>query len=660
MDREPVIVDLASAKGTEEIRVSVVEGASLPGVHQEGFRIRKEGHAVTVEAIDETGAMYGTMELAEQIQITGGLEYVTDKAQNPRFPFRAIKFNLPWSSYRTHEAMDANMEVCRDLDFWAGFLDMMAENRFNTLTLWNLHPWPYMIRAKNYPLATPFSDAELDEWKVFWTSLFRMAKERGIETYILNWNVFVSQGFKDNYDAAGQSDNDGHFGGMTDTREIRKYNRESITQVIEEYPDLTGLGVTLGERMQNMNSEQQVDWVEDVFFGGIKAANRPIKFIYRAALKGDHNVHRAAIDNSGLPDPIWVELKFNWSHGHSTPALVKAHGGGTGEEYWTNPAPTKHKMCWMIRNEDFFRLRWGEPDFIRRHIQVNGQDFVGGYFVGSEGYIPAKDIFHDPASNHVNWDYAFQRQWLFYKQWGRLMYDPATSDEAFVAAYDRVYDEDVGVKMIEAFKLASRLPLEVASMMNATWDFTLYSEGIIRGNSDKLSKNFISIDRLIKVDPLEPTYLGIQEFVTKAQEGESIDPSHTTPVELADRLEADVHQALALVNGISTSNPTLQCEIEDVKAWSALSLYFANKIRAAERLATFRITGKQAAKEQAVRFIEAAQQNWQQVSSITSAHIVKGPLPSQRSTHFSWADYQELVDDEVSYVKNQQSKVNSK
>ena len=86
-------------------------------------------------------------------------------------------------------------------------------------------------------------------------------------------------------------------------------------------------------------------------------------------------------------------MKFNWSHGHSTPKLVKVHGGKLGDTYF-KPLPTNYKIVWKVRNEDFFALRWGVPDFIRQHIALNGvQDYVGGYFIGSETYIPALDYF---------------------------------------------------------------------------------------------------------------------------------------------------------------------------------------------------------------------------------------------------------------------------
>ena len=135
---------------------------------------------------------------------------------------------------------------------WRDFLDMMAEDRLNVLTLWSLHPFPYMIRAKNFPKATPFSDAELAEWKTFWTALFRMAKERGIDTYIINWNIIVSKSFIENY---GEG-NSGLWADGKTSPQIEKYTRESVTQVINEYPDLTGLGITMGEAMQKWTGEQ--------------------------------------------------------------------------------------------------------------------------------------------------------------------------------------------------------------------------------------------------------------------------------------------------------------------------------------------------------------------------------------------------------------------
>ena len=39
-----------------------------------------------------------------------------------------------------------------NLTFWESFLDMMVTNRYNVITLWALHPWPYMVTPTNFPV----------------------------------------------------------------------------------------------------------------------------------------------------------------------------------------------------------------------------------------------------------------------------------------------------------------------------------------------------------------------------------------------------------------------------------------------------------------------------------------------------------------------------
>jgi hypothetical protein len=635
LDKSIRVLDVSNATGKEWIQIKIVDPESDPEIRKQGYRISKTGDSYLISAIDNTGAMYGLLDMAEHFEMQRAFENMEEKVVNPRFGFRAIKYNLPWVSYRENESLQANDELSKDLDMWASFLDMMAENRFNALTLWSLHPFPYFIKAENFPLATPFSDDELAEWKTFWTALFRMAKERGIDTYIINWNIIVSKSFREHY---GEG-NTGLWADGYTSPQIEKYTRETVTQLINEYPDLTGLGITMGEAMQGWTGEQETEWMEKTFFAGIKAADRKVKFIYRAALDGDHNPHRKAIDQSGLDtpeDPIMVELKFNWSHAHSTTTLVKAHGGGTGKEYWTNPAPSHHKMAWMMRNEDFFRLRWGEPDFIREHIEKNGQDYVGGYFVGSECYIPAKDIYHKADHPHVNWKYAFERQWLYYKQWGRLLYDPETNDAVFVNAFDQRFPGNPGNQMVEAYKLSTRTNQRIASFFNFTWDHSFYTEGFI-GNK----RDFIKLDEMIDAEPIEPDFVSIEEYGNGNQNFGTM----VTPLKLAADLEKDNQKALGIVNGISTTDETLQCEMEDVKAWAYLGLYFAKKIRAGVAL-------NQNKKSEAVGYITEAQKCWQDLVRVTDAHIQASHLAITED-YFHWKNYQDEVDKEVEWVKNQ-------
>lgn len=633
------------AKATDKTNVIAVYGEAEAArfglkidvsVEKEGFQIVRKDDRIFVLGRDESGAMYGLLDVAEQVRPYRGLQAVKEKISNPRFPFRAIKFNLPWSPYRPGPAAAVHMETCRDLKFWQSFLDMMAENRFNALTLWNLHPFTYMIRPTNFPKSSPLSDEELADWRSFWRSLFRMARERGIETYIVNWNIVVSPEFAAAYGAKEYEDT---------SPLVRRYMRECITQVIDEYKDLTGLGVTLADWMGGLKPNEAEDFVEETFVAGMKAAKRPAKFIHRATLAGDPMELRRVIDHAALPDPVWVEIKFNWSHGHSTPRLAITHdyeSGKLDERFWS-PAPANYKIVWMVRNEDIFILRWGEPDFIRAHIAANGHDYVGGYFVGSEGYIPAKDYSHKPGP-HMTWDYAFEKQWLFYMLWGRLLYDPATPNAIFNAELKRRYGFSLGKDPLRLITLASRMPLKLASFYRATWDFTLYSEGFlapIKPDNESGPSPFISIDELIANKTLDPTYISIRDFVSGARSG----PGLVTPLELADGLEADGREALEFIRQSRPSSSSLdgteECEREDFETWAYLSLYFADKLRAGTALETYRRLGGAEVKEKAVGLLERAATYWDKVCAITSGHYFETPYADGET--FSWEKYRPQV-----------------
>jgi len=42
---------------------------------------------------------------------------------------------------RPSSALDQHYDTARDQKYWGAFLDMMVEDRFNTITLWNLDPF---------------------------------------------------------------------------------------------------------------------------------------------------------------------------------------------------------------------------------------------------------------------------------------------------------------------------------------------------------------------------------------------------------------------------------------------------------------------------------------------------------------------------------------
>jgi hypothetical protein len=641
-------------------------------VGSEAFRVDVKGKRVVITGGDARGMIYGALDVREQLLNGVSPARVATRTQTPRLAFRGIKLNTPWDSYRPSSAIDQHTETMKDLKFWEAYLDMMIDNRFNSFTLWTMHPFTYMVKPKNFPEASKWSDAEFAQWQHLYREIFRMAKERGLDTYVVFWSIFVSPEFAKAHNPASKNFYPHYYVDGDTTEVTKKYLRESVTQMLVEYPDLDGIGVSHGEGMGGMTPLQRQQFVDEVYVAGALEARktRPVKLIHRVPFSSGlssgpgvstdvEKLTRGAMEKLGdrFSGPIWVEMKFNWSHGHSTPNLIKVHGGKLGDTYF-KPTPSNYKVVWQVRNEDFFALRWGDADFIRQHIAMNGKaDYVGGYFVGSETYIPALDYF-TASTDPVDWKWAFQRQWLFYKQWGRLLYDPDTPDRVFEAEFARRYGR-AAAPLPKAYRLVSENPLLLARQYDSRWDFTLYAEGhlALQGEITK----FIGVDALIKQPPLDPQYLSIPDYVKAIDAGRTFGDADSTPLKVSEWLTYNSRQALDLVNGIDTrGNASLMYEVADVRIWAYLGLHTAEQLCGAVALHTYRTAGGEAHKQAAIDHLTKALAHWDEVIRISRpiykdmrlTHYNHNAFDANPDNLFHWALIRNQVAQDVEVARN--------
>ena len=250
----------------------------------------------------------------------------------------------------------------------------------------------------------------------------------------------------------------------------------------------------------------------------------------------------------------------------------------------------------------------------------------------------------------VAWDYAFERQWLFYQLWGRLLYDPDTPDNVFERAFTQRYGAGTA-PLLQAYALASRMPLRLASFYDATWDFTLYSEGFLSKWGPEPTR-FIDVDRLIENGTLDPAYLSIPDYVEAAAEGRRFTGEEVTPLQLADTLEHDAQQALALIAKVDPGDDaSLRYEVADVETWAHLGLYFAEKLRGGVALHTFRTSGDRSSRgaaqqDSAVTHLERAAAHWNDVVAVTEPLYREMPLVHLQDRDdevFHWSKLQNEV-----------------
>jgi bacterioferritin (cytochrome b1) len=86
---------------------------------------------------------------------------------------RGIKFNLPFQPYTDGEPFQKNIETCKDIGFWKNYIDFLAMNRYNCLSLWRI---------------ISICDEDIKRLKLLWI-LFDQ-----VPTYydVLNKSVFLS------------------------------------------------------------------------------------------------------------------------------------------------------------------------------------------------------------------------------------------------------------------------------------------------------------------------------------------------------------------------------------------------------------------------------------------------------------------------------------
>ena len=310
--------------------------------------------------------------------------------------------------------------------------------------------------------------------------------------------------------------------------------------------------------------------------------------------------------------------------------------------------PKNYQPVWTVRNEDFLILRWGEPGFIREFIANNGQPYVGGALLGSECFIPAKDSI----SLDGPWKsgrYAFERQWLWYALWGRLLHEPATPDAVFAAQLGARFGPEHGADLLTAWTLSSRVPLRFASFHRGTVDRSLYTEGFSSWE-DGGEMNFFDINGFIEHPVLDPRYVNIRDFVAA---GGRVAADQVSPLQLAATLDKDCAasaQKVAAIRARGSVSPKLEAELADLDAWNAYGHYFAAKLRGGVALATFRVTQDAAQQEKAVAELTAGVEFWKALAEAGS-RFNKSNVLFGTSVPMSWRRLLPAVEQDVVLAK---------
>ncbi len=623
----------AAAHSAQLGRVVLSISTDLP---KEGFRIRKASGGYSIAGGDARGVMYGALAAAEQVALTGGLK---EQELRPALGVRALKMNIPLqgTGYLSEEDL-AHNQWFWDLEYWRKYLDMAARDRYNALTLWSAHPFGRMVHVAKYPEAAEVPSAELDRNIQFFRKIFQMAADRGIDTYLITWNIHVSRSFAEHHKVPESG---------FDSPLVRDYQRECIKSLLATYPMLTGIGTAAGERMPDMTARQKMDWLADTYFAALRDVGRPVPFILRY-WQADPVELAAMLDRVKPAGPIYLDIKFNGEHMYSS---TKPH---VQDHRWMELAGKRYRLLWHLRNDDIFILRWGDPDFVRAFVGQMVSPKTAGFVEGSEIDVPGTDWIHTAAAKaHVDWTYKFEKFWFRYMLWGRMGYNPEEPEDTWRAIFTEHFGK-AGPEVYEALKQASKIAPLITSYhwnyMNGDW----YVEGSIGSwntsfeqprRNYRRATMYHDVRTYIFNNTIDNSMANIPEWVAGArQEG---------PLDVAARLEGYGRKALELIASarpkVERGQKEFACTEADIQASGNLGIYYAEKLRGAAYLGRFELLGNEKDQAESVVHLQRALAAWRSVVAATVNHYI--PHEVWLFGQFDWKRYTPDVEHDIQIAK---------
>ncbi|MCX6930015.1 MAG: DUF1080 domain-containing protein, partial [Verrucomicrobia bacterium] len=430
---EACYVVLAKSNSQPVLQLLESHGGQKPsamGVEAYALRKTDSGGKKGYWAIggDRVGAMYGGMDIGE-IASAGLIEEVANSDHKPYIAKRGMKFNIPLD--KRQPSFDDNGTSGRenfkhvwDLNFWKEYLDTIARQRYNVLSLWNRHPFPTLVKVPGY------EDVALDdvydksgelikkmthaEKRMFWQKVMDHAEDRGIEVWWYVWNIHVYGSEDTKYGLTDSPDN----------ATTKDYIRKAVTQLFLTYTNLTGLGMCPGENFGDKNKDHDFkeQWCWDVYGQGIldyKKLNpdRKIGFVHRYWLTDFKYIGNRF---SKLSDGYDLEYKYSKARLYSAPNPPFA------KKDVLDVTPAAMKTWWNLRNDDIFLVRWGDPEYVKQAIlNFPGEGRTAGYVWGSDRFCWGREsASKNPTSPR---QLENDKHWYSFLLWGRLGYDPETS-----------------------------------------------------------------------------------------------------------------------------------------------------------------------------------------------------------------------------------------
>ncbi|MDF2483902.1 MAG: hypothetical protein K0R46_70 [Herbinix sp.] len=600
----------------------------------QGYHRTCRGNCITIASAGEAGMMYGILDLEREICHAGGIEGISDREVKPYLNNRGIKLNIPLDA-RTPSYSDSSDSATNNIihmweyDFWTRFLDHMALERYNVLSLWTLSPFPSLVSIPEYPeislqdvkRSTRSAKADLSGWGMysedmeqslvtvkkmtieekiaFWQSVMDYAANRCISIYLFTWNLFVYGTEHNGYGITCDQNN----------QVTRDYIYCGTKALMDTYPKLAGLGVTSGEHM--VRDDTDIAFLRDTYAKGVKDylsihPNRSFELIHRMQYTRYESIMEGFHD---FPCALSISFKYSQAHMYSgtKPAFIKE---------FLKEKRIDQKIWLTVRNDDYYMYRYGDPEYAREYLRNMPSESMNGYYMGADGYTWGRDYMDLKDGSHPLF---IEKMWYMFCIWGQLSYDVTLPKEYFCSELACRFDMEAEV-LSEGWSLASQVIPIVNQIHWHDYDFQWYPEGCCMYDFDTDKLIFADINEFVKcINMPGGEYYSIAEYCETEEKQNGY--SKKDPLSGAKQIRENAEGALLRVEQIRSSGnkllPELTATMKDIEAMSLLGFYYSDKIKAAVSLCRFRMFGGTENKKQAVSQLREAAVSWKKYSALS-------------------------------------------
>ena len=566
------------------LRIMLANASNGP---TEGYAITKDKKGFVVSGNDATGVIYGCVELADRIRQKGSLD-IEPTEETPGMVMRGTCIGLQKTVYLPGHAVyeypytPENFPWFYDKAEWVKYLDMMVENKMNSLYLWNGHPFASLVKLEDYPFALEVDEETFKKNEEIFSFLTHEADKRGIWVIQMFYNIILSKPFADHY---GLKTQDRH---RPITPLISDYTRKSIAAFIEKYPNV-GLLVCLGEAMATI--EDDVTWMKETIIPGIKdglvASGRTD--VPPVVLRS-HDTDGPLVLKESLPlyPNIYTMSKYT---GESLTTYEPGGPWGETHRQLAGAAPVHIDNVHILANLEPWR--WSSPAFIEKTVQAMHR------------VHHSKGLHLYPQASYWDWPYTadklpngerlkqLDRDWMWYQAWGRYAWnDQRGEDKTY---WKKVLAEYYGIDTIAATHLLNAYDEagEIAPKL-------LRRFGITEGNRQTLLLG-MTMGQL--VNPYKYTiYPGFYEscgpqgeklieYVEKEWKGEQ----HVgeLPLDIVNQCVEHQHKAVEELNAIVDVKPQRHADEyerfrNDIICYSLFAQSFREKVLAAQQVLNYK------------------------------------------------------------------------